>query len=145
MELMSKSVLVCNKNHGMLNLSLYVTLFVVIIMCNFNYIMTPSLILVKQFGKFHLLLPLSMISYPKFYVEEKIMNYFTKRNVLVVKKCDHCGNLTLFHNKCPIDINDQSLSNIKVKWKRYEYIHTSIGSSSVQVLEGLVYKKNKTF
>jgi hypothetical protein len=43
------------------------------------------LILVKHFGKIHLLLPLSMVSYLKFYVKEKVMNYFTKRNVLVVK------------------------------------------------------------
>jgi len=26
-------------------------------------------------------------------------------------------------------MNDQSFSNINVKWKRYEYIHTLIGSS----------------
>ena len=69
----------------MLNLSLYVTLVVVVIMWNFSYIMTHSLILIKHFGKIQLLFPLSMISYLKLYVEEKAMNYFTKRNVLVVK------------------------------------------------------------
>ena len=46
------------------------------------------------------------------------------------KKCIDCGNLTKFKNKYYTDINDQSLSNIKVKWNRYEYIHTSSGSSS---------------
>lgn len=85
MELMSQSINFCNKNHGMLNLSLYVTFVAIVIMWNFNYIMTPSLILVKHFGKNHLLLPLSIVSYPKFYVQEKVMNYFTKRNVLMVK------------------------------------------------------------
>ena len=82
---MSQSVLLCNKNHGMLNLSFYVTLVVVFIMWNFSYIMTYFLILVKHFGKINLLLPLSMISYLNFYVQEKTMNCFTKRNVLVVK------------------------------------------------------------
>ena len=61
------------------------------------------------------------------------MNYFMKRNVLVVKKCDDCENLTKFQNKYHIDINDQSLSDMKVKWKRYEYIHTLIqGSNSAK-------------
>ena len=64
------------------------------------------------------------------------MNYFTKRNVLVVKKCDDCGNFTKFQNKYRIDIDDQSLSNMKVKWKRYEYIDTSIqGANSVKRIE----------
>ena len=49
------------------------------------------------------------------------------------KKCDDCGNLTKFQKKYRTDINYQSLSNIKVKWKRYEYIHTSIGSSSTTI------------
>ena len=30
------------------------------------------------------------------------------------KKCDHCGNIALFRHKYPIDINNQSLSNIIV-------------------------------
>ena len=49
------------------------------------------------------------------------------------KKCDNCGNIALFHHKYPIDINDQSLSNIIVDWKRYEYVthsHNSISSSN---------------
>ena len=58
------------------------------------------------------------------------MNYFTKRNVLVVKECDDCGNLTKFQKKYRTDINDQSFSNMKVKWKRHEYIHTSIQCSN---------------
>ena len=52
------------------------------------------------------------------------------------KKYDDCGNLTKFQNKYRIDINDQSLSNMKVKWKRYEYIDTSIqGANSVKKIE----------
>ena len=39
----------------------------------------------RKFGKIHLFLPLSVISYLKFYVEEKAMNYFMKKNVLVVE------------------------------------------------------------
>ena len=35
------------------------------------------------------------------------------------KKCDDYGNLTKFQNKYRIDKNDQALSNMKVKWKRY--------------------------
>ena len=49
------------------------------------------------------------------------------------KKCDNCGNITLFHHKYPIDIIDQSLSNIIADWKRYEYVaysHNSISSSN---------------
>ena len=55
---------------------------------------------------------------------------FYQKKCVGGKKCDHCGNLNLFHNKYSIDINDQSLSNLKVKWKRYEYIHTSISSNN---------------
>ena len=73
------------------------------------------------------------------------MNYFTKRNVLVVKKCNDCGNLTKFQNKYRIDINDQSLSNIKVKWKRYEYIHTSIGSSSTISAKRIYLQEEEIF
>ena len=105
-------------------------------MWNLSYIMTHSLILVEHYGRSHLLLPLSMISYLKFYVKEKAMNYFTKKKCVGGKKCDDCGNLTKFQNKYHIDINDQSLSNMKVKWKRYEYIHTSIeGENSVKRIE----------
>ena len=44
--------------------------------------------------------------------------------------------MTKFQNKYRIDINDQSLSNMKVKWKRYEYIDTSIqGTNSVKRIE----------
>ena len=55
---------------------------------------------------------------------------FYQKKCVGGKKCDHCGNLTLFHNIYYIDINDQSLSNLKVKWTRYEYIHTSISSNN---------------
>jgi len=32
--------------------------------------------------------------------------------------------------KYSIDINDQSFSSVKLKWKIYEYIHTSISSNN---------------
>ena len=44
------------------------------------------------------------------------------------KHCHGCGNLVLFHNKYPID-NDQSLSNVTVDWRRYEYNIYSTSSS----------------
>ena len=100
-------MLLCNKNHGMSNLSLYATLVVVIITWNFSYIMTHFLILVIFFGMIHLLLPLSMISYLKFYVKDKAMIYFKKINVLVVKNVMIVEILTKFQNKYRIDINDQ--------------------------------------
>ena len=54
----------------------------------------------------------------------------------MVKKCDDCGNLTKFQKKYRTNINDQSFSNMKVKWKRYEYIDTSIqGENSVKRIE----------
>ena len=46
------------------------------------------------------------------------------------KKCDGCGELALFHQKYPIDMNDQSLSNIIVDWKRYEYVSYNSGGAS---------------
>ena len=55
---------------------------------------------------------------------------FYEKKYVGGKNCDNCGNLTKFQNKYHTDINDQSLFNIKVKRKKYEYIHTSIGSSS---------------
>lgn len=103
---------------------------VVVILWNFNYIMIPSLIFVKFFGKIHVLRPLSLFSYPKSYVKEKVMNLFYQNKCVGGKKCDHCGNLTLFQNKYSIDINDQLLSNLKVKWKTRQYIHTSISSNN---------------
>jgi hypothetical protein len=47
-----------------------------------------------------------MILYLKFYVKEKVMNYFTKKCV-GGKKCDHCGNLSFFQSKYSINMNDQ--------------------------------------
>ena len=44
------------------------------------------------------------------------------------KHCHGCGNIVLFHNKYPID-NDQSLSNVTIDWRRYEYKIYSTSSS----------------
>ena len=56
---------------------------------------------------------------------------FYKKKCVGGKKCDHCGNLSLFHSKYPIDMNDQSFSNITINWKRYEYIsNTTLHSSN---------------
>ena len=45
-------------------------------------------------------------------------------------KCYHSRNIALFHHKYPIDMNDQSLSNIIVDWKGYEYVTYSHNSTS---------------
>ena len=55
---------------------------------------------------------------------------FYQKKCIGGKKCDDCGHSTKFQNKYRTDINDQSLSNMKAKWKRYEDIHTSIQGSS---------------
>ena len=55
---------------------------------------------------------------------------FYNKRCVSGKKCDNCGNIALFHHKYPIDINDQSLSNIIVDWKRYEYVTYSHNSTS---------------
>ena len=54
---------------------------VVVIMCNFNYIMTCFLNLVKCFGQIHHLHPQYVNSYLKLYVREIAMKYFIIRNV----------------------------------------------------------------
>jgi len=56
---------------------------VVVIMWNLSYITTLFFILVKRFWQIHLILPQSMPLYPKFYVKDKVMNYFTKKTMLV--------------------------------------------------------------
>ena len=56
-------------------------------------------------------------------------NFYNKRCV-GGKKCDHYGNIYLFHHKYPIVINDDSFSNIIVDWKRYEYVTYSHNSTS---------------
>ena len=61
----------------------------------------------------------------KILCERESDELFYQKKCIGGKKCDdYCGNLILFHNKYSVDINDQSLSNLKVKWKRYGYIHT---------------------
>jgi len=71
------------QKHGLLDPSLFMTLVFVIIMWNLSYITTLFLILVNLYGQVHLLLPHSVLLYLKFYVKEKLMNYFTKINMLV--------------------------------------------------------------
>ena len=44
----------------------------------------------------------------------------------------------LFHSKYIIDMNDQSLSNITVNWKRYEYINAHIATRSSNVIFGRI-------
>ena len=56
---------------------------VVGIMWNLSYIMTLFLILGKHTVQVHLLFPQFVLSYPKTYVNEKIMRYFVVKNVLV--------------------------------------------------------------
>ena len=63
---------------------------------------------------------------------------FYQKKCVGGKKCDDCGNMTLFHCKYPIDMNDQPLSNITINWKRYEYINAHIATSSSNVIYGRI-------
>jgi hypothetical protein len=55
---------------------------------------------------------------------------FYKKRCVGGKKCDRCGNLSLFHSKYHIDMNDQSFYNIRVNWNRYEYMSNTTPHSS---------------
>ena len=59
------------------------------------------------------------------------------------KKCDRCGNLSLFHSKYHIDMNDQSFSNIRVNWKRYEYMSNKTPHSSNIISKRIDLKVDK--
>ena len=56
-------------------------------------------------------------------------DYFFKRCV-GGRRCHECGDLVLFHRKFPIDPTHPGLSDITVKWKRYEYVSMNPSSSS---------------
>jgi len=71
-----------------------------------------------------------VLLYPKFYEKRDSHETFYNKKCVGGKKCDHCGMLALFHEKYPIDMNDQTLSNIMVDWKRYEYVTYSHNSAS---------------
>ena len=45
------------------------------------------------------------------------------------RRCHECGDLALFHRKFPIDPTHPILSDIIVKWKRYEYVSMNPSSS----------------
>ena len=45
-------------------------------------------------------------------------------------RCHECGDLALFHRKFPIDPTHFGLSDITVKWKRYEYVSMNPSCSS---------------
>jgi hypothetical protein len=49
----------------------------------------------------------------------------------------------LFHSNCPIDMNDQSFSNITVNWKRYEYINNMAPHSSNVISKRIDLKVDK--
>ena len=57
-------------------------------------------------------------------------------NVFLIKRCvggrrfHECGDLALVHRKFPIDRTNPGLSDITVKWKRYEYVFINPSSSS---------------
>jgi hypothetical protein len=81
--------------------------------------------------------------YLKFYAKEKMMIYFTKKKCVGGKKCDRCGNLSLFHSKYHIDMNNQSFSNIRVYWKRYEYMSNTAPHSSNVISKRIDLKVDK--
>ena len=45
------------------------------------------------------------------------------------RRCRECGDLTLFHRKFPIDPTHPGLSDITVKWKRFEDVSMNPSSS----------------
>jgi hypothetical protein len=68
---------------------------------------------------------------------------FYKKICVCGKKCDCCGNLRLFHLKYHIDINDKSFSNIRVNWKRYEYMNNTTPHSSNVISKRIDLKVDK--
>ena len=59
------------------------------------------------------------------------MKYSITNNVLEVKQCEECSDLSHFNANYHIDANDPQLSNRIVKWKRYEYFdYTPITDST---------------
>ena len=69
--------------------------------------------------------------------------FILQKKCVGVKKCDRCGNISLFHSKYPIDMNDQSFSNITINWQRYEYINTTTPLSSNVISKGIDLKVDK--
>ena len=49
-------------------------------------------------------------------------NVFFIKRCVGGRRCHECGDLALFHRKFPIDPTHPRLSDITVKWKRYEYV-----------------------
>jgi hypothetical protein len=68
---------------------------------------------------------------------------FYKKKCVGGNKCDRCGNLSLFHSKYHIDMNDQSFSNIRVNWKRYEYLSSTTPHSLNVISKRLDLKVDK--
>ena len=57
-------------------------------------------------------------------------NVFFIKRCVGGRRCHECGDLELFHRKFPIDPTHPGLSDITVKWKRYEYVSMNPSSSS---------------
>ena len=57
-------------------------------------------------------------------------NVFFNKRCVGGRRCHECGDLVLFHRKFPIDPTHPGLSDITVKWKRYEYVSMNPSSSS---------------
>jgi hypothetical protein len=68
---------------------------------------------------------------------------FYQKKCVGGKKCDPCGNLSFFHSKYHIYMNDQSFSNIIVNWKRYEYINNTTPHSSYVISKRIDLKVDK--
>jgi hypothetical protein len=68
---------------------------------------------------------------------------FYQKKCVGGKKCDGCGNLSLFHSKHAIDMNDKSFSNIIVNWNKYEYINNMTPHSSNVISKRIDLKVDK--
>ena len=49
----------------------------------------------------------------------------------------------MFHSNYPIDMNDQSFSNITINWKIYEYINNTAPHSSIVISKSIDLKVDK--
>jgi hypothetical protein len=139
------SIHLCNKNHGLLDPSQFVTLVVVVIMWNLSCITTLFWILVKFVARFTSSFHIPSVFISKILCEREDDDLFYKKQCVGGNKCDRCGNLSLFHSKYHIDMNDQSFSNITVNYKRYEYMNNTAPHSSNVISKRIDLKVEKIY
>ena len=106
------------------------TLVFVDTMLNSSYTMTHLWIFAKNIGMVNQLLTQCGILFLWYYAIGILKNVFFIKRSVVGRRCHECGDLALFHRNFPIDPTHPGLSDITVKWKRYEYVSMNPSSSS---------------